>query len=1190
MYLKTIELLGFKTFAEKTGIEFSPEQRITAIIGPNGCGKSNLMDAIRWAMGEQSGKILRSSQGEEIIFSGSEAAKPVSLAEVSLFFENSDHYLPLDFSEVSVKRRIFRSGESDFFINKAGCRLKDIQRLFMDTGIGRNSYAIVNQGQIDAILNSKPEERRAIFEEVAGINKYRSQKNEALNKLAATEANLARVEDLFSELKNQTQPLKIQAEKAEKYQRLKDELKKIEVNLLATEFFKISGRQEKNEDIFKKTRQKLLEVDSSLAHLENQKAGLFQELSAFEDNLNSRRNELVEIRKELETTKAEITINEERRSYLDERLNQLNRELASLNKEKSETEPQLEKAKTREKSDIEILKKNEATTNLLEEALKELENKCREGNQKIEETRTQIIENERAISNNKNTLITRESNKKFIFEEIKHNLKLVGENQEKLRDLDSHYQQFEIGEGEILEKIGLIKKEIVELNQRLTSLKAQKTQFDSQILALRDEISRLTAKSSFLKNISAEGERSFPGLELSEITNLSQFSGKVQGVLKDLMTLPDNLNPIVNRILREKINFFVVDSMETVLQILEFCQKSGKTIKLGFFILSLIEKPENLNISRPGSPEFLSQFIKTDVQLRPLVEKLFGRILLLKNLAAAEELLKQNIFKNQPDLCGLATLEGEFISREGWVFFDREPATYTSETIYEDLKKSITEKKENLKQLVDQTSGLDLEVESWQKLAKEKEIAFKIEELKNGTIKQKKAELDKEKNSLIKETAFISQTVASLNGELAKTEKDNETSSEEIKALEAKKEQFKRDLSEFQGGLSATNEAKNLKNSELNELKISLARESARYSLLKEQAENLKLRMARLFQQIEEKVLEQKKSQAKLEDAQKNKKEFSEKLPLLLEKEKELAKLELGFEETRKKIQDNYKKIEPQIQKVREEKYLLENEISEIKVRLAEIEVALENIKERLQSEYEIDPATVKPEEIQIEDFNEAKTQAEKFRRELHRLEPVNLGAIDELKALEERLNFMANQKEDLVKAKENLTSLIRKLDVQAKRELLKSVNLVNDHFSRIFAKIFGGGEAHLVPLDAADILNSGIEIIVQLPGKRKQNLLLLSGGERALTSAALLFAMLEAKPAPFCALDEVDAPLDENNIDRFVELLKEYSKKSQILIITHSRRTIAAADVIYGVTMETPGISKVFSIKLNKVEEVLNQ
>lgn len=1190
MYLKTIELLGFKTFAEKTGIEFSPEQRITAIIGPNGCGKSNLMDAIRWAMGEQSGKILRSSQGEEIIFSGSEAAKPVSLAEVSLFFENSDHYLPLDFSEVSVKRRIFRSGESDFFINKAGCRLKDIQRLFMDTGIGRNSYAIVNQGQIDAILNSKPEERRAIFEEVAGINKYRSQKNEALNKLAATEANLARVEDLFSELKNQTQPLKIQAEKAEKYQRLKDELKKIEVNLLATEFFKISGRQEKNEDIFKKTRQKLLEVDSSLAHLENQKAGLFQELSAFEDNLNSRRNELVEIRKELETTKAEITINEERRSYLDERLNQLNRELASLNKEKSETEPQLEKAKTREKSDIEILKKNEATTNLLEEALKELENKCREGNQKIEETRTQIIENERAISNNKNTLITRESNKKFIFEEIKHNLKLVGENQEKLRDLDSHYQQFEIGEGEILEKIGLIKKEIVELNQRLTSLKAQKTQFDSQILAFRDEISRLTAKSSFLKNISAEGERSFPGLELSEITNLSQFSGKVQGVLKDLMTLPDNLNPIVNRILREKINFFVVDSMETVLQILEFCQKSGKTIKLGFFILSLIEKPENLNISRPGSPEFLSQFIKTDVQLRPLVEKLFGRILLLKNLAAAEELLKQNIFKNQPDLCGLATLEGEFISREGWVFFDREPATYTSETIYEDLKKSITEKKENLKQLVDQTSGLDLEVESWQKLAKEKEIAFKIEELKNETIKQKKAELDKEKNSLIKETAFISQTVASLNGELAKTEKDNETNSQEIKALEAKKEQFKRDLSEFQGGLAATNEAKNLKNSELNELKISLARESARYSLLKEQAENLKLRMARLFHQIEEKVLEQKKSQAKLEDAQKNKKEFSEKLPLLLEKEKELAKLELGFEETRKKIQDNYKKIEPQIQKVREEKYLLENEISEIKVRLAEIEVALENIKERLQSEYEIDPATVKPEEIQIEDFNEAKTQAEKFRRELHRLEPVNLGAIDELKALEERLNFMANQKEDLLKAKENLTSLIRKLDVQAKRELLKSVNLVNDHFSRIFAKIFGGGEAHLVPLDAADILNSGIEIIVQLPGKRKQNLLLLSGGERALTSAALLFAMLEAKPAPFCALDEVDAPLDENNIDRFVELLKEYSKKSQILIITHSRRTIAAADVIYGVTMETPGISKVFSIKLNKVEEVLNQ
>lgn len=1190
MYLKTIELLGFKTFAEKTGIEFSPEQRITAIIGPNGCGKSNLMDAIRWAMGEQSGKILRSSQGEEIIFSGSEAAKPVSLAEVSLFFENSDHYLPLDFSEVSVKRRIFRSGESDFFINKAGCRLKDIQRLFMDTGIGRNSYAIVNQGQIDAILNSKPEERRAIFEEVAGINKYRSQKNEALNKLAATEANLARVEDLFSELKNQTQPLKIQAEKAEKYQRLKDELKKIEVNLLATEFFKISGRQEKNEDIFKKTRQKLLEVDSSLAHLENQKAGLFQELSAFEDNLNSRRNELVEIRKELETTKAEITINEERRSYLDERLNQLNRELASLNKEKSETEPQLEKAKTREKSDIEILKKNEATTNLLEEALKELENKCREGNQKIEETRTQIIENERAISNNKNTLITRESNKKFIFEEIKHNLKLVGENQEKLRDLDSHYQQFEIGEGEILEKIGLIKKEIVELNQRLTSLKAQKTQFDSQILAFRDEISRLTAKSSFLKNISAEGERSFPGLELSEITNLSQFSGKVQGVLKDLMTLPDNLNPIVNRILREKINFFVVDSMETVLQILEFCQKSGKTIKLGFFILSLIEKPENLNISRPGSPEFLSQFIKTDVQLRPLVEKLFGRILLLKNLAAAEELLKQNIFKNQPDLCGLATLEGEFISREGWVFFDREPATYTSETIYEDLKKSITEKKENLKQLVDQTSGLDLEVESWQKLAKEKEIAFKIEELKNETIKQKKAELDKEKNSLIKETAFISQTFASLNGELAKTEKDNETNSQEIKALEAKKEQFKRDLSEFQGGLAATNEAKNLKNSELNELKISLARESARYSLLKEQAENLKLRMARLFHQIEEKVLEQKKSQAKLEDAQKNKKEFSEKLPLLLEKEKELAKLELGFEETRKKIQDNYKKIEPQIQKVREEKYLLENEISEIKVRLAEIEVALENIKERLQSEYEIDPATVKPEEIQIEDFNEAKTQAEKFRRELHRLEPVNLGAIDELKALEERLNFMANQKEDLLKAKENLTSLIRKLDVQAKRELLKSVNLVNDHFSRIFAKIFGGGEAHLVPLDAADILNSGIEIIVQLPGKRKQNLLLLSGGERALTSAALLFAMLEAKPAPFCALDEVDAPLDENNIDRFVELLKEYSKKSQILIITHSRRTIAAADVIYGVTMETPGISKVFSIKLNKVEEVLNQ
>lgn len=1182
MRLKTLEILGFKTFAERTVVEFSPEQRITAIIGPNGCGKSNLVDAIRWVMGEQSVRLLRGSAHDEIIFSGSLSAKPLSLADASLTFENSDRYLPLDFSEVNVRRRVYRSGESEFYINKAGCRLKDIQRLFMDTGIGRNSYAIINQGQIDAILNAKPEDRRAIFEEVAGVNKYRSQKNEALNKLASTEANLIRVADLCSEIKNQIAPLRTQAEKAEHYQKLKSELQKIEVNLLSAELLKINKKQEKNEEFLKSSRQKLLEVDEKLKASEAEKSKLFQEAHLFEDKLNARRNEIVETRKEIEKNRAEQTINEERQNYLMERTGQLNQELELLQKENLEIEAELEKFGTFETGQNKELKTVEEELSKLRKVHQKLTKDYQVLVQEIDALNNSFFNAEREISQKKNLLITLDSNKKIITQEAGRDLKFFEEGGRKLKNTEEKILGLTREEVELKKKLATARVEGEKLKEELVAVLNERKQIEAGSQKIRDELSGLDSRIEIFRDFSKRKEELTAIIE--QAFKNGQISGKFYGVFSQLLKVPGHLKKALKAVLGERLSYLVVDELETALKINRFLKENNLAARVGFLVNSLFEKKAvPNNISGSGVLGRLSSLVEINSEFKPILAGLLDEVLVVEN--------EENFPKINLEIKIIATLKGEIFYRPGTVVFGEErgilePGIEAGEVKV--LEKADGDLRTKLNELLRKKEESEIKIADLEKSIKEKEIFIRLEEAKNKNISSEKLELEAEYAGLKNDFDLWDKNLENRKQEITRIEEEREHCLAEINFLVRKKNELELTFEEKRELIKEIEEEKNKAGAELNDFEINSARLSGRYSHLKEQLDILNKRRSQVKEQINLKENELNSATAKLTEAKKSQKFLAETMPVLLKKETELVKAGQGFDQNRQKIQANYQKIDQTISKIQEEKHLLENEISEIKIRLAEIEVSAETIKDRLQSEYEINADNVNLEEYVVEDAAEVKAQVEKLRREIHRLEPVNLMAIEELKTHEERLGFLESQKQDLMSAKDNLTSLIRKLDQQAKKDLLESIKEVNSHFARIFAKIFMGGEAQLVPADESDILNSGIEIVVQMPGKRRQNLTLLSGGERALTSAALLFAMLEARPAPFCVLDEVDAALDESNVDRFVELLKEYSQKSQIIIITHSRRTIANADVIYGVTMETPGISKIVSIKLNKVEEVL--
>jgi chromosome segregation protein len=995
LYLKNLSLRGFKTFADKTVIEFNPPGSITAIVGPNGCGKSNIVDAIRWVLGEQNPKELRSSALEEVIFAGSADRKPLSLAEVSIELDNTDNKIKTEFAELSIKRRTFRSGESEFFINKANCRLKDIKDIFFDTGLGGGSYSIISQGRVDAVLSSKPEERREIFEEAAKINKYKFRKTAAERKLIATEQNMLRIADLKSEISNQLSVLEEQAIKAAQFKELKDKLKTLEVGLSKRQISAITEKKKAVDEKISFLRSQMEAGLSLTQQYESEKSSKKEALRVLTGEIEGLRLSMSQAKLSYEENKSSILLENEKKRNLEERIAEAKSQLidhsskmASLKNRDKEIEEELSSLQKTVKRSSEEQTEAEASVT-----------RARSEQEKLEkekfDLKAGILDKEGALSLERNKLIELESNLRLAKEESRHDQELI----EKLT------------------------RESRELSEKLEQLKSVSSSLDSK-----------------LKN------------------NLSNADA----------------SPV---------------SMET--------------LKISF---SGIHGPASKLVSAGACEIGAELALGADIKIKTV------------------------------------SLNGDLIFSDG---------TLTGGSVREKVKSAI---------------------------AKEREIETLIEQAK---VNHESQSNDLELKNISEELDLAKRSLSARNSELKDISARKETLSANIRSLEEENKILNGRLAEASEKLNGVIREKEVLFSNFAENRAAYAGISSKYENLQSESVKIKTDIRSINEFISSGNMAE--MEERLVQTTDRIKELEGSLPKITEDEKDLAKkLELNLK-AKSKLEGEIEDVEKRLAGGTSEDRSYRDALSKEEVSLAKLEGELTSISEKMLADYRMTIENILSSDVEIPAATKAKEEAESLRKAIASLGPVNLLATEEFEKARERFGFIETQYNDLTVARENLSNLIKELDAKAREDFIETMKIINKNFSEIFATLFEGGEAKLVTPEGEDILEGGIEIIARPGGKKWLNLSAMSGGERALTAIALLFALLKTHPSPFCLLDEADSALDEANIRRFTKLLSEFSKQTQVVFITHNKSTMEIADTLYGITMEEPGVSKVVSVKLAK-------
>jgi chromosome segregation protein len=1186
MKFKKLEIQGFKTFADKTVLDFNPDSSITCIVGPNGCGKSNLLDAIRWVMGEQSVKLLRGLAQEEVIFAGSTGRKPTSLAEAELLIDNRERKINLDYDEVAIKRRLFRSGESEYYINKELVRLKDIQNLLMDTGLGKGSYAIIGQGQVEQILVAKPEDRRSIFEEAAGINKYRSRKLVSLRKLEKTDLNLVRLLDLRSEITSQLGPLESQAQKAQEYQLLKKELGTLEIGLYRNQIDKIMTEKAALEAAVAAQTEKVTSARTSANNFEVEKNKLRELLKACEKNIEALRHELTEKSRKIEIANSEIKISSERKQTHHERLLQMDEEMAASGYQIETIQTaikQLEVEKLQITQDLaqvetELSHKDAETQKYIQD--------WQNLSESLDRARRDAVQSEEKISKQKHELIDLQSQEKY--------------NRADLAAASERLQKLEQDLAEMAGQATKVSEKMHQGETRLSELKGQrevlfverkaKDELKTKLMQSRQEIKeRLDTKASRLEVIK-EMQRNYEGYDrgvrsiLSAKKDRAAEFGAVLGVLADLIQVPGAYETALEQALGQYLQMLVVPQAALAKQCIQYLRER-ELGRATIFPLDLVPQPGTSKI--PGVTR-LSEITKVlNPAAQKLVDYLLGRIATVENLEQAYSLREQ--LKNQSEIRYLITPAGEVLSVLGSVTGgknindnamllgrNREMADLEKdlEFLKQDFQKVLSEENQN------QTRLEDIEFKLLQ-LAEEVSVL----EIEQGTLANDAAryriESDKRKQELAKlQEASVKKEVA-LSSVVASQVQIQQA----IEVLTQERQVLLDHQNTIEASYKDSFQNKEKVNQALNDLRLHLAnlKGHARQNDIK--AQNFKEGLAEQQRLLKARAEEKERLEQRILEAQTQVEQLKLNLPNALSEEQQIQEKMMQVTTQKEAHQNQIERLEKDAREINETDRKLRAELSELEIKLARMESELGQIENRLNTEYEITLTEVlkqKNEEHATLNYEEVKELVEKIRSKMKRLGMVNPLAIDEYAAQKERMEFIESQCADLEKAKQDLLKLIKELDVLAEKAYIETFAEVKKHFEKLFSELFEGGSADLEITDPAKPLESGVDIFAQPTGKKRQNLMLLSGGEKALTAIALLFALMKTNPSPFYVLDEIDAALDEVNTGRFAGMLKNLAnQESHFMVITHSKRTMSAADTMYGVTMEHAGISKLISMKL---------
>ena len=1183
MFLKRLELQGFKSFADKTVLEFMPG--ITAVIGPNGSGKSNISDSIRWVLGEQSMKSLRGNKSEDIIFAGTQNRKSLGFAEASIVIDNSDGKLPIEFAEVVVTRRIFRNGDSGYFINKTPCRLKDVLELFMDTGIGKDGYSIIGQGKIDEILSNKSEDRRNIFEEAAGIVKYRARKTESEKKLEQTKLNLLRINDILSEIEANIEPLKKQSDKAKKFLELRDELKSIEIGLFLYNIDNYKEQLKKLAEDIDIILSEQKEEESRLSVIQNLKENLKLELEEVITKIEETQNLGFESEKKIEQINSEINVAETKITNNIQNRETYLKEIEELNKRNTEI---------KEEKDNRISKKDNLLANRekfakeleeKEKTLNEISSKFSDEEKRIEEKKKQVEQNTEVKYENREKINTIEINN--------DNLSKRGKTvQNEITDTISKLDEKRMIKSELLKTFNEKEAKRNECEKRLNEIKTKKDEANTKILNYENKINDLStelrvkdSKQKFLSEMEKEKEgysRAVKAL-LLECEKDSKLNKGVKGVLANIITVPTEYQIAIETVLGQTLQNIVTETEEDAKKLIEYLRKNNLGRASFLPIASVKGKKVDRLIKNnlQGVIGIASDLVKADKKYEGIVLNLLGRTVVVENMDTAIILARQNSYGFR-----IVTLKGDIINPSGAIsggsiaqktssIIGRTSQIKELEKEIEKLKQEIEKVSKEKEEYKESIEDLLEEITSIEQSSQEIQIEYATEKQRIESLEESILNLETRLKSLKTESKQIEQTIlenekqkSTIKEQTMDLEKEIETLSSEIQAFAEKDKENQKNIDDL--------------NFEITNLKISLSSFDESNNSMQEILERIETELQANTSKIESK---QEQSKQVLEENEKLKKTI-ENLKQSIEQIKQEVSLSSETVEKLKqeKIEKNNSitKTETEI----EEKYRIieeiKNQANKLEVKKSKIDVELEQIINKMWEDYEITPNTA-GEYKKPNDIAETTKNVKNLREKIKELGSINIDSIEEYKQTKERYDYMCEQRLDLENSSNKLKKVIQDMTKIMKEQFEAQFKTINKNFGEVFKELFGGGKAELRLTDEEDILNCGIEIEVQPPGKKLQNMSLLSGGERAFTAIALLFAILKINPAPFCVLDEIEAALDDVNVYRFADYLKKFTQDTQFLVITHRKGTMEASDTVYGITMEESGISKLLSMKLEK-------
>ncbi len=1179
MYLKRIELQGFKSFADKTVLEFKPG--ITSVIGPNGSGKSNISDAIRWVLGEQSMKSLRGAKSDDVIFAGTQARKSLGFAEVSIVIDNQDGKLPVEYTEVTVTRKLYRSGETAYLINKTPCRLKDILELFMDTGIGKDGYSIIGQGKIDEILSNKSEDRRHIFEEAAGIVKYRTRKAESEKKLEQTKLNLLRINDILTEIESNIEPLKIQSDKAKQFLDLREELKSIEVGLF---IYNIQSYKEKLEQVLKDEEimnsQKEAE-DSKMENFQNAKESLRTVIDDITAQIEEMQNLGFESTNKIEKINSEIGINKERiqnnqsnRERLIKEIEEVNQRITQLKEEQTQKlEKKINLTSNKEKFEKELKEK--------EEELAELTAKLSKKELEIEGKKQKIEQN----TDQKYELIAQTNTLDANFENLeKRKKQLKNETDSVISELDltrGNKQELSKGFYELESKRNVsadnLKKRITAKDESMKKLK----QYEEEINKLTYQQRMKQARFQFLVETEKEKEGYHKTVK-SLLVACEKNSGLQQGmhgVLANLISVEKEYELAIEMCLGQSLQNIVTQTEQDAKKLIEYL-RTNNLGRASFLPISSIHGKRLEKLSKiDGVIGVASDLIKCDKKYQEIVLNLLGRTVVVKDMDTAIALAKKDHYSYR-----IVTLQGDIISSSGSISGGSTPNKTVNilgrSREIEELEKELKKMEKLIEQKNQEKENYALSIsDSIEETAKLEKQLQEID-IVYATEKQKMVAIEENISKL--ETRLAKLKEDAINTEKQKEENRNDKKQQEqkIELLNKEIEELNQLIEQFSAGNKDQQTYIDNLNMDITNLKISVGSFDESEHSIDEMVERINQDIKNHEESIKNKSItitqteeENKKLEVAITECEKQIEQIKENVNNSSVKIGELKQERVNKNE---KLTKTEEEIASQLTVLEE----LKEQILKLDIKKSKLEQDLTNVTEQLWNEYELTPNGAEEFRKPVNVAN-AQKQVNSLRSQIRDLGSINIDAIEEYKKTKERYDFLAEQRLDLENSANKLRKVIADMTETMKAQFKERFELINKNFSEVFRELFHGGKAELILEDENNILECGINIHVQPPGKKLQNMMLLSGGEKAFTAIALLFSILKINPAPFCILDEIEAALDDVNVYRFAEYLKKFCEETQFLIITHRKGTMEVASTVYGVTMEENGISKLLSIKL---------